>query len=100
MNKVISSFINKCNLFSLGQQSDSQRFYRNFLIILEKEIGPQNTCVRNTFVGTIENSNIYYCPDIFCRQNRNKIQYNNNFMIGYSLSRQNISIRRFVKKNL
>ena len=67
-NKLISSFINKCNLFSLGQQSDSQRFYRNFLIILEKEIGPQNTCVRNTFVGTIENSNIYYCPDIFCKQ--------------------------------
>lgn len=71
-NKFISSFLDKCNLFSLGQQSDSQRFYRNLANIFEKEIGPQNTCIKNTFVGEIENFNIYNCSDCFCKYNEIK----------------------------
>lgn len=70
--KFISSFINKCNLFSLGQQSDSQMFYRNLLNIIEKEIGPQNTCIRNTFVGEIYNEITYCCTSCFCRKKEKK----------------------------
>ena len=36
--KLISSFLKKCNLFSLGEQSDSQRFYRNLATIFDKEL--------------------------------------------------------------
>lgn len=71
-NKFITSFINKCNLFSLGQQSDSQRFYRNLVNIIEKEIGPQNTCIRNTFVGEIYYENNYSCSSCFCRKKEKK----------------------------
>ena len=74
-NKLISAFLNKCNLFSLGQQSDSQRFYRNITTIFVKEIGPQNTCVKNTFIGEIEYWNFYSCPYCFCT---NKQQQNTN----------------------
>jgi hypothetical protein len=31
---LITKFTEKCNMFSLGEQSDSQRFYRNFVTIL------------------------------------------------------------------
>lgn len=37
-------------MFSLGEQSDSQRFYRNFVTILKKELGNQKTCIKQTFV--------------------------------------------------
>lgn len=71
-NKFISSFLNKCNLFSLGQQSDSQRFYRNLLNIFEKELGSQNNCVRNTFVGEMEYKNIYICSGCYCGYSEQK----------------------------
>ena len=75
-NKIVSKFIKKCNMFSLGQQSDSQRFYRNFLTILEKEIGPYNTCIKETFLGefifTMENR----CSNTLCGKSQppNKVQ--------------------------
>ena len=72
-NKLISAFLNKCNLFSLGQQSDSQRFYRNINTIFVKEIGPQNTCIKNTFIGEFENSNFYSCPYCFCKNQQQPI---------------------------
>ena len=34
---LISAFLKICNIFSLGEQSDSQRFYRNLATIFDKE---------------------------------------------------------------
>lgn len=70
--KLISSFLKKCNLFYLGQQSDSQRFYRNIATIFDKEFGPLNTCIKSTFVGEIENTMFYNCCNKFCVNNRQK----------------------------
>ena len=65
--KLISSFLKKCHIFSLGEQSDSQRFYRNLATIFEKEFGLLNTCIKNTFMGEFENTMYYYCSSSFCR---------------------------------
>lgn len=64
--KLISSFLKKCNLFSLGEQSDSQRFYRNLATIFDKELGSNNTCIKEIFKGTLTYSMIYSCPNKFC----------------------------------
>ena len=58
---LVDSFLKKCNLFSLGQQSDSQRFYKNFVTILENEFGPLNTCVNDTFKGKFTYTMEYFC---------------------------------------
>ena len=64
--KLISLFLKKCNLFSLGEQSDSQRFYRNLATIFDKELGSNNTCIKEIFKGTLTYSMIYSCPNKFC----------------------------------
>ena len=64
--KLISSFLKKCNLFSLGEQSDSQRFYRNLATIFDKELGSNNTCIKEIFKGTLTYSMDYSCPNKFC----------------------------------
>jgi len=64
--KIISIFTKKSDMFSLGQQSDSQRFYRNFLTILEKELGPNNTCIKNSFLGIIDYSMENRCSNPIC----------------------------------
>jgi len=71
-NDFISSFLKKCDVFSLGQQSDSQRFYRNLLTILEKEFGPSNTCIKYTFAGEFKYIMQYYCFNNFCKSNKIK----------------------------
>ena len=63
---LITKFTEKCTMFSLGEQSDSQRFYRNFVTILEKELGNKNTCIKQTFVGTFKYTNDFFCPNKFC----------------------------------
>lgn len=67
---LISKFLEKCNMFSLGEQSDSQRFYRNFMTILEKELGNLNTCIKETFEGKFVYTNEFNCQNKFCG-NRN-----------------------------
>jgi uncharacterized UBP type Zn finger protein len=64
--KIVSTFIKKCNMFFLGQQSDSQRFYRNFLTILEKELGINNTCIRESFLGETKYSMENRCSNPLC----------------------------------
>ena len=64
--KLISRFTKKCDMFSLGQQSDSQRFYRNFLTILEKELGQNNTCIKNSFLGEFNFSMENRCSNPLC----------------------------------
>ena len=63
---LVEDFLKKCDLFSLGEQSDSQRFYRNFTTILEKEFGPKNTCIKDVFEGKIKYINRLICENIFC----------------------------------
>ena len=65
-NKLISKFTQKCQMFYLGQQSDSQRFYRNLVTILEKEFNPLNTCIKDTLKGEFFNTMIYICSNTFC----------------------------------
>lgn len=82
--KLISRFTKKCDMFSLGQQSDSQRFYRNFLTILEKELGPNNTCVKNSFSGEIVYTMQNRCSNPLCGkyfdQNQNKQPFYDIFL--------------------
>lgn len=65
--KLILSFLKQCDLFSLGQQSDSQRFYRNFATIFENELGPYNTCIKDIFKGTLTYTMDYFCSNRFCQ---------------------------------
>ena len=65
-NKLISKFTQKCQMFYLGQQSDSQRFYRNLVTILEKEFNPLNTCIKDILKGEFFNTMIYICSNTFC----------------------------------
>lgn len=65
-DKLISSFLKQCDLFSLGQQSDSQRFYRNLATIFDKEFGPYNTCIKDIFKGNITYITEYFCSNSFC----------------------------------
>ena len=64
--KLISSFLKQCDLFSLGQQSDSQRFYRNLATIFENELGPYNTCIKDIFKGTLTYTMDYFCSNRLC----------------------------------
>lgn len=66
-HKFISRFTKKSDMFSLGQQSDSQRFYRNFLTILENELGSDNTCIKNTFLGSINFTMENRCSNPICQ---------------------------------
>lgn len=70
--KLVEIFIKKCNMFFLGEQSDSQRFYRNLLTILEKEIGPNNTCIKDTFIGEFKFTMEYKCSNPLCRNEQIK----------------------------
>ena len=63
---LISAFLKICHIFSLGEQSDSQRFYRNLATILDKEFGHLNTCINKTFKGELTNVTEYNCPNPFC----------------------------------
>jgi hypothetical protein len=63
---LISAFTKVCSLFSLGEQSDSQRFYRNLAIILEKELGDSNTCIKDTFIGEFIHTMNFSCSCCFC----------------------------------
>ena len=64
--KLVDMFLKKCNLFSLGNQSDSQRFYRHLSTILEKEFGHFNTCIKETFEGKFTYINTLFCENTFC----------------------------------
>jgi uncharacterized UBP type Zn finger protein len=81
--KIISSFTKKSDMFSLGQQSDSQRFYRNFLTILEKELGPDNTCIKNTFLGSINFTMENRCSNPICEIG--KVEVNNSQQSFYDI---------------
>ena len=73
----------KCTLFSLGEQSDSIRFFRNLLTILENELGFSNTCIKNTLEGTIRNINGFNCQSTLCaarNESENKQQFFNIFI--------------------
>lgn len=63
---LISAFLKICNIFSLGEQSDSQRFYRNLATIFDKEFGHLNTCINETSKGELTNITEYNCPNLFC----------------------------------
>ena len=69
---LIHTFLNKCNQFSLGEQSDSQRFYRYLATILEKEFGPSNTCIKNSFEGKFIYDNMFICENAFCSKKDEK----------------------------
>ena len=66
-------FLKKCHLFRWGEQSDSQRFFSNLVSILEAEIGPSNTCIKNVFEVVFIIRNQFYCDNIYC----GKINYQN-----------------------
>jgi len=63
---LISAFLKICNIFSLGEQSDSQRFYRNLATIFDKEFWHLNTCINEIFKGELTNITEYNCPNPFC----------------------------------
>ena len=73
-SNFLNAFLKKCNLFNLGEQSDSQRFFRNLASILENEFGKLNTCIKNTFEVVVVNRNQFYCENIYC----GKTNYENN----------------------
>ena len=73
-SNFVNVFLKKCNLFNLGEQSDSQRFFRNLASIIETEFGKLNTCIKNTFEVVVINRNQFYCENIYC----GKINYENN----------------------
>lgn len=80
---LIETFLKKCTLFSLGEQSDFIRFFRNLLTILEKELGFSNTCIKNTLEGTIQNINGFNCENTYCglrSESENKQQFFNIFV--------------------
>lgn len=62
----VEIFLKKCHLFRLGEQSDSERFFRNLASILETEIGPLNTCIKNAFEVVLRSRNQFYCDNIYC----------------------------------
>ena len=70
---LISAFLKICNIFSLGEQSDSQRFYRNLATILDKEFGHLNTCINKTFKGELTNITEYNCPSPICETKQKTI---------------------------
>ena len=63
---LITKFLEKCNIFSLGEQSDSQSFYRNFITIIDNELGNLNTCINKTFIGKFHYTNQFNCLHKFC----------------------------------
>lgn len=69
-DKLISSFLNKCQLFRLGQQSDSQSFFRNLVTIFDKEFGPSNRCIKDTFLGKFTFRMEFSCTNPFCDFNQ------------------------------
>lgn len=73
-SNFVNVFLKKCNLFNLGEQSDSQRFFRNLASIFELEFGKLNTCIKNTFEVVVINRNQFYCENIYC----GKTNYENN----------------------
>lgn len=77
-SNLIDAFLKKCTLFSLGEQSDSIRFFRNLLTILQKELGFSNTCIKNTLEGTIRNINAFNCQSTYCGT-RNEIENKQQF---------------------
>lgn len=77
---LISSFLKICNIFSLGEQSDSQRLYRNLATIFDKEFGLLNTCINKTFKGELTNIIEYNCPNLLCEPKKKQL-FNNHFMI-------------------
>ena len=89
----------KCTIFSLGEQSDSIRFFRNLLTILEKELGFSNTCIKNTLEGTIQNINGFNCQSSFCglrNESENKQQFFNIFL-SCSEEAKELSINDLIK---
>ena len=93
---LISKFLEKCNMFSLGEQSDSQRFYRNFMTILEKEFGNSNSCIKETFEGKFVYTNEFNCQNKFCG-NRNINTIEQSFLdIFLSVKENDLSISELI----
>lgn len=65
-SNFVNVFLKKCKLFNLGEQSDSQRFFRYLASIIETELGKLNTCIKNTFEVVVINRNQFYCENIYC----------------------------------
>ena len=92
---LVDSFLKKCNLFSLGEQSDSQRFYKNFVTILENEFGALNTCINNTFKGQFTYTMEYSCDR--CRRSETKTADQFFFDIFVRVTEKECTINELIK---
>ena len=93
---LITKFLEKCNLFYLGEQSDSQRFYRNFMTILDKELGSSNTCIKQTFEGKFVYINHFNCQDKFCKGHNSNTVEQNFYDIFLSVPERDCSIKELI----
>ena len=93
---LISKFLEKCHLFYLGEQSDSQRFYRNFMTILDKELGISNTCIKQTFEGKFRYNNQFNCQNKLCKISSSNIVEQNFYDVFLSVPERDCSIKQLI----
>ena len=94
---LVFSFLNKCHLFSLGEQSDSQRFYKNFLTIIETELGPKNTCINDTFKGQFIYKMEFCCTNNKCEKPQTNIVKNSFYDIFVAVPEEQSTIMDLIK---
>ena len=94
---LVVSFLNKCHLFSLGEQSDSQRFYKNFLTIIETELGPKNTCINDTFKGQFIYKMEFCCTNNKCEKPQTNIVKNSFYDIFVAVPEEQSTIMDLIK---
>ncbi len=95
---LVDSFLKKCHLFSLGEQSDSQRFYKNFLTIIETELGPNNTCINDTFKGQFIYNMEFNCTNSNCRKYQKNIVKNSFYDIFVAVPEEHSEIIDLINK--
>lgn len=96
-SNLVNSFLKKCRFFSLGEQSDSQRFYKNFLTIIETELGPKNTCINDTFKGQFIYIMDFYCTINKCEKPQPNIVQNSFYDIFVSVPEEQSTIMDLIK---